>query len=103
MSFLAQWFGHSPSSARIAKERLQLVLAHDRAFISPEKLRVLKDEIIDVISKHIAIDRARVEFTVSRGPDGNRLVADIPVKRPAHEMIPPPQEPPERPRTRKSR
>ncbi|MBI4789909.1 MAG: cell division topological specificity factor MinE [Chloroflexi bacterium] len=79
MSFINRLFGRSPDSAHVAKERLQLVLAHDRTSISPETLDLLKDEIISVISKHIEIDRAHVEVSISRGAQGNRLVADIPV------------------------
>ncbi len=79
MDFFKRLFGNSTDSAQIAKERLQLVLAHDRTSISPETLEKLKDEIITVISKHVEIDRAHVDVTVTRSPHGNRLVADIPV------------------------
>ena len=79
MEFINRLFGRSPDSAHVAKERLQLVLAHDRTSISPETLNILKDEIISVISKHVEIDRAHVEVSISRSPQGNRLVADIPV------------------------
>ncbi|HEX9076445.1 MAG TPA: cell division topological specificity factor MinE [Anaerolineae bacterium] len=79
MNFLERFFGRSPDTAHIAKERLQLVLAHDRTHISPETLEILKDEIISVISKHVEIDRSHVAVSISRGPQGNRLVADIPV------------------------
>ncbi len=66
-------------SAQIAKERLQLVLAHDRMSIPPATLNALKDEIVEVISNHIAIDRANVDVQVTRGTEGNRLVMNIPV------------------------
>ncbi len=79
MDFLKRLFGHSPESAQVAKERLQLVLAHDRTSISPETLERLKDEIIAVISRHVEIDRAHVDVSISRSPRGNRLVADIPM------------------------
>lgn len=79
MDFFKRLFGSTPDSAQIAKERLQLVLAHDRTSISPETLEKLKDEIITVISKHVEIDRAHVDVTVTRSAHGNRLVADIPV------------------------
>ena len=52
--------GRKPSSGRVAKERLRLVLAHDRAHISPGLLDTLKDEIISVISRHIDIDAGSV-------------------------------------------
>lgn len=79
MDFFKRLLGKSPDSAQVAKERLQLVLAHDRTSISPDTLEKLKDEIIAVISKHVEIDRANVDVTISRSSHGNRLVADIPV------------------------
>ncbi len=79
MEWINRLFGRSPDSAQIAKERLQLVLAQDRTHISPETLERLKDEIINVISRHIDIDRPNVEVTVTRTQRGNRLVANIPV------------------------
>ncbi|MBI5650981.1 MAG: cell division topological specificity factor MinE [Chloroflexi bacterium] len=79
MDFLARVFGRSPRSANVAKERLQLVLAHDRTNISPETLGVLKDEIINVISRHVEIDRENVEVSFSRTERSQRLVANIPL------------------------
>ncbi len=69
-----------PPSSKIAQERLRLVLAHDRANISPGLLDTLKDEIIVVISRHVDIDPQGVEVTFSEGPHESRLVADIPLK-----------------------
>jgi cell division topological specificity factor len=68
-----------PSSREIAKERLQLVLAYDRVKISPELLQTLKNELIIVISEHVAIDREGVEITFSQGKRRSRLIADIPL------------------------
>ncbi|MBI3914774.1 MAG: cell division topological specificity factor MinE [Chloroflexi bacterium] len=78
MSFLTRIFGQ-PHSADLAKERLQLVLAHDRMNIPPATLNALKDEIITVISHHVDIDRANVQVEVARSAEGNRLVMNIPV------------------------
>ncbi len=75
-----RFLGRLPNSANVAKERLQLVLAQDRASIPPDTLETLKDEIINVISKHVDIDRANVQVSISHSPNGNRLVADIPVR-----------------------
>ena len=66
-------------SAKSAKERLQLVLIHDRAGISPGKLEVLKDDLINVISRHLEIDTEHVEISLTRDRDQQRLVADIPL------------------------
>ena len=68
-----------PSSGEIDKERLRLVLSHDRANISPALLDTLKDEIVTVISRHVAIDAEGVEVTFSQSARETRLVADIPL------------------------
>jgi cell division topological specificity factor len=68
-----------PSSGKVAKERLRLVLAHDRTSISPALLETLKDEIIAVISRHVAIDADDVQVTFSQNARESRLVADIPL------------------------
>lgn len=66
-------------SAESAKERLQLVLIHDRSGLSPGKLETLKDEIIDAISRHVEIDTTGVEINVTKDREQQRLVADIPL------------------------
>ena len=69
-----------PASGDIARERLRLVLAHDRANISPGLLDMLKDEIIAVISRHVPIDPEGVQVTYTEGARVSRLVADIPLQ-----------------------
>jgi cell division topological specificity factor len=70
----------SPSSRQVAKERLQLVLVHDRTQISPALMQTLKDEIIAVISKHVPIDREAVDITFTQNRRESRLQADIPLQ-----------------------
>ncbi len=79
MSFLDRVGLSRRRSADSAKERLQLVLIHDRSGLSPGMLAALKDEIIDVISRHIEIDSAAVEVNLTKERDQQRLVADIPL------------------------
>ena len=80
MSFLRKLLGRGEqSSSDVAKRRLQLVLVHDRANISPGLLAMIKDEIINVISRHIEIDRNAVEINFSQQGRESRLVADIPL------------------------
>lgn len=69
-------------SAHAAKERLQLVLIHDRADLSPGKLELLKDELIGVLSQHVEIDRRGVQVTLTRDRERQRLLADIPLAAP---------------------
>jgi cell division topological specificity factor len=80
MRFLDRFRRRQPPSGEIARERLRLVLAHDRANISPALLDTLKDEIIAVISRHVPIDPEGVQVTFTEGPRESRLVADIPLQ-----------------------
>jgi cell division topological specificity factor len=77
MELLRKLIGQKqPSSRAVAKERLKLVLVHDRVKMSPQMLQTLKDELIAVISKHLDIDQSGVRISIG---EGNRLVADIPI------------------------
>jgi cell division topological specificity factor len=79
-NWLNRLFGRDArTSAQSAKERLQLVLIHDRTDLSPALLDTLKDEMIAVISKHVEIDPGGVEINLSQTQRENRLVANIPL------------------------
>lgn len=82
MNFLEKVGLGKSRSAKDAKERLQLVLIHDRAGLSPGRIEALKDDLIDVISKHVEIDQDLVEITLTKDRDRQRLVADIPLAPP---------------------
>lgn len=77
------WFGRK-RSAESAKERLQLVLIHDRTDLTPTELTALKDELLQVISKHVDIDRDAVLISVEHDGRSQRLVADIPLRSVTH-------------------
>ncbi|HUI87810.1 MAG TPA: cell division topological specificity factor MinE [Anaerolineales bacterium] len=73
------WFRRK-QSAESAKERLQLVLIHDRTDLTSTELGVLKDELLQVISRHVDIDREAVQIDVEHDGRTQRLVADIPLR-----------------------
>lgn len=79
MRFLDALLGGNRRSARQAKERLQLVLIHDRADLSPGKLEALKDELIEVLSRYVEINRQEVSISLTNDRHQQRLVADIPL------------------------
>lgn len=82
MRFIDRLLGrYQLTSREIAKERLRLVLAYDRAEISPALLATLKDELIKTISRHVGIDETGVEVTLSRTGRHSRLIADIPLRK----------------------
>ncbi|MCU0479578.1 MAG: cell division topological specificity factor MinE [Anaerolineae bacterium] len=68
------------SSAQKAKERLQLILVHDRINMTPEKLEEMKAEILAVISKYVSIATDSVEIALTQRGDRNHnmLIAEIP-------------------------
>ncbi len=81
MDFFTRFFKEQkPKSGSVAKERLMIVLAHDRATVSPEILRQMSDEIIEVISKYFEVDRQEIEINLNREDDNMALVTSIPVK-----------------------
>ena len=89
MGFLDRFLGRQePSSRDIAKERLQLVLVHDRVSLSPGMLDKMKDELITVISRYVEIDVEGVDVNLTQGKRESRLVADIPVMGPVRRSKP---------------
>ena len=88
MGFLERLFGRRElTSSEVAKERLQLVLVHDRIKISPALLDRMKDELITVISRYVEIEADAVEVTFTQSRRESRLVADIPVVGPARSSV----------------
>ena len=69
-----------PKSAATAKERLQLVLIHDRTDLPSGVMEDLRDELIEVISRHIDVDREQVDIQIAQDGRKQRLVAEIPLK-----------------------
>lgn len=77
MSFL-NFFSKTRRSAPVARERLQLLLAHERVGDSGADLAaVLHKEILAVIAKHIPIDQDRVVVKLDRGEQVSTLAIDI--------------------------
>jgi cell division topological specificity factor len=76
---MMSWFRRK-QSAESAKERLQLVLIHDRTDLTSAELNELKDELLQVISRHVDIDRDAVQIDVEHDGRAQRLVADIPLR-----------------------
>ena len=69
------------ASKDIAKNRLRLVLVHDRSNIAPQTWEALKEDLIRVISNYMEIDQSAMEVDLQRDNDSVALVASIPVRR----------------------
>ncbi|HVR47763.1 MAG TPA: cell division topological specificity factor MinE [Candidatus Binatia bacterium] len=98
IEFLKRLFGHQGSSAT-AKERLRLVLMTDHLELAPEMIEQMKRELVEVISRHVEVDREHIEVNFERQDRTLALLANIPilsVNRPngKAESTPPPPKPP---------
>lgn len=82
---LLKMFGKEPPSKDIAKERLKLILIHDRANVSPQFLELVKGDIIKIISDYAEIDEKGLEIKLTKsgekGCEVPALVANIPIKK----------------------
>ncbi len=78
-TFFDRILGREKRSARQAKDRLKLVLIHDRIDMNPGTLETLKDELIEVISRHVDIDPGAVQIEMTQDGRQQRLIADIPI------------------------
>lgn len=78
--WLEKLLGRKTNSANDAKQRLKLVLIHDRTDLTDEAVESLKNELIQVISRYVEIDPAAVRITMNQEGREQRLVADIPLR-----------------------
>jgi len=84
MSFFKNLSNNKPTPKEVAKDRLKLILIHDRGEIAPEVIEKIREEILEVISKYIDIQVDDVEISVNKsddqGENTSALIANIPIK-----------------------
>ncbi len=78
---LTKLLGLQKTSAITARERLQLVLAHDRTDLSPELLDQMRKEILEVVAKYVDIDLEEGAVSLETEDRMTALVANLPIKR----------------------
>jgi cell division topological specificity factor len=82
-----RFFGKEVNTSKdIARERLKLLLIHDRANVSPKFLDVIKGDIIKVISNYMEIEEKGLDIRLTRiqQDDDNyssALIANIPIRK----------------------
>lgn len=81
LEFISRMLGKENASKNIAKERLRLVLVHDRASISPQMLNSLKEDLIKVITNYMDIDESALDVNLEQDEREVALVANIPIIR----------------------
>jgi cell division topological specificity factor len=79
------------STAPVARDRLQVLLAHERSVIGKsDLLATLQEEILAVIARHISVDREAVQIKLDRGSSFSTLEIDVEVPLNASKLGPRP-------------
>ena len=78
-SFLQRLFGGEKASKELAKDRLKLVLIHDRASVAPAMMENLRRDLVEVISKYMDFDEAALDVQMAEQDNMTMLEVNIPV------------------------
>jgi cell division topological specificity factor len=81
LDFIQRLLGLQTPSADTAKQRLQLVLAHDRSDLNPELLEQMRREILEVVQRYVEIDLDAGDVNLATEDQVTALVANLPIKR----------------------
>ncbi len=70
-----------PTPGELAKERLKVVLVHDRLKVNPEVLELIKAEVLSVISRRLEVDENQMHVVLAREAGADTLQTNVPIKR----------------------
>ena len=85
MAFLQIVSNKETTPKEVAKDRLKLILIHDRGALDPNLLEKIREEIVNVISKYLEVEPDEVDIALNKAEDEEgytepALVASIPIK-----------------------
>jgi cell division topological specificity factor len=81
IDFLNRLLGREKPSGTMARERLQLVLAHDRSDLNPELLEQMRREILEVVQRYVEIDIDSCDVSLETEDRVTALLANLPIRR----------------------
>ncbi|OIP91604.1 MAG: cell division topological specificity factor MinE [Syntrophobacteraceae bacterium CG2_30_61_12] len=76
-----QRFFRERNSGKVAHQRMQVVLMHDRLDITPDVMEALKNDILGVLSRYMDIDQESMSVDLEQGKDYTALISNVHIKR----------------------
>jgi cell division topological specificity factor len=92
IDFLNRLLRREKPSGSMARERLQLVLAHDRSDLNPELLEQMRREILEVVQRYVEIDIDSCDVSLETEDRVTALLANLPIRRARTVPLPRPAE-----------
>jgi cell division topological specificity factor len=84
---IRRFFGEK-ASGQVARQRMQVVLMHDRLDLTPDILQALKNDIMDVLSRYMEIDDQSIRVDFEQGKNYTALVSNVHIKRVYRRAVP---------------
>ena len=77
LNALMKIFGKKEPSGKVARDRLKVVLIHDRASVSPEVMEHLRHDILDVVGRYLDINPEEMDISLAKDEDSGALVPNL--------------------------
>jgi cell division topological specificity factor len=84
---IRRFFGEK-SSGQVARQRMQVVLMHDRMDLTPDLMECLKNDILGVLSRYMELDSRTIRVDLEKGKEYTALISNVHVKRVYRRVLP---------------